>query len=53
MRDCSAGNSSFQSGSNANSELRTSASVKPLIDLRAFPQVWTMISGEAVEVEPD
>ena len=39
MRDCSAGKSSFHSGSNASSELRTSDSVKPLIscpDLSPF-----------------
>jgi hypothetical protein len=46
MRDCSVGKSSFQSGSNASSELRTSDSVKPLRNLRARRQVWTMISGE-------
>jgi hypothetical protein len=45
MRDCSAGKRSFQSGSNASSELRTSDSVKPLMDLRALRQVWT-IGGE-------
>ena len=47
MRDCSAGNNSFQSGSNSSRASRTWDSVMPLMDWRALRQVWTMISGDS------
>src|SRR6202790_4426256 len=45
MRACSAGNSSFQIGSNSRRAPRTSLSARVLSVLRAARQVWTMISG--------
>lgn len=50
MRDCSVGKSSFQSGSKAWSALRTSDSIKPLMDLRPVRQVWTMISEDSSRI---
>jgi hypothetical protein len=47
MRACSAGNSSFQIGSNSRRAPRTSLSARVLPVLRAARQVWTMISGAA------
>src|SRR5258708_2367972 len=45
MRACSAGNSSFHSGSNSNRAPRTSLSARPLSVLLAARQVWMMTSG--------
>jgi hypothetical protein len=45
IRACSAGNSSFYSGSNSRRAPRTSLSARSLLVLRAARQVWTMTSG--------